>query len=128
MLFQKINDKVNENGRPLFQECFESPVDGHGCYIQDDLGNFFDFRGLNGLAWYNFELIYIDDKNTKNQEYELVKWAQAENPFSLKLNEEATFWQVPGKPAVMWSMNGLDGIVHSQGFAQLKFRLIDKEF
>lgn len=95
-----------------FKDCIGSPDDDAGCYVQDDLGNFFDFRGLNDLSWYNFELVYIDETD-KDREYQMIKWAQAENPFSLELYEHATFWRVPGQAPVLWSHNDVDGLVHN---------------
>ena len=70
---------------------------GPSCYSADEQGQFVDFRFLEGVQWFNFELIYRG--NTGNEE-RIIKWTQEENPLTIK-DQKATIYEPE-----TWTRNG----------------------
>ena len=57
----------------------KTPNPAVGCDVKDDNGNFLNFRGMETLKSYSFELHY----HYEVSDIYIVKWVQKENPFSI---------------------------------------------
>ena len=92
-----------EDCRPIIKQTkisadFKLCKDGDpSCYSADEQGQFVDFRFLEGVQWFNFELIYRG--NTGNEK-RIVKWTQEENPLTIK-DQKATIYEPE-----TWTRNG----------------------
>jgi hypothetical protein len=60
-----------------FKTCGDAGIN-KGCFFREG-ENFIDFRGIESLSSYKFDLVYSNGADTRS-----VAWTQTENPFILK--------------------------------------------